>query len=135
MKTGESLSIWLSTEDRRRLEEACAIAGYSHLSRYVRERALDRIDASRSLRSGQGFDEWQHAQPGNTGLTELAQSQKSIELMLAMLLGLARRKTTTVEFDEVMAAAASRAGNDVLSAVAPELVGLLRKLEEGREWR
>ncbi|MFP7072910.1 conjugal transfer protein TraA, partial [Xanthomonas hortorum pv. gardneri] len=42
MSSGKSIPVWYSEEDRRRVEEAAALAGYKHLSKYIRDKSLDR---------------------------------------------------------------------------------------------
>ncbi|WP_143044997.1 hypothetical protein [Variovorax sp. YR216] len=127
MKSGETLSVWLSAEDRRRLEEACAIAGYQHLSRYVRDKALGKDGDAQRNRS----DEWQHRRDVDQRLTELERKQAGTNAMLAALLVLARRRATTGELSELVAATRrSDSSASVLSSLAPELADVVARLSK-----
>lgn len=128
MKGGESLSVWLSSEDRRRLEEACAVAGYSHLSRYVRDKALDRLDAYSRVGSGLGRRDLWRLDNSDADLAELSRSHRTMKLMLAMLLGLARQRATASDINALAAAAARTTEEDALDAFAPELAAVMRAL-------
>lgn len=127
MKSGETLSVWLSAEDRSRLEEACAIAGYQHLSRYVREKALGKAGDAQRHRS----DEWQHRREVDQRLTELERMQAKGNAMLAALLALARRRATTGELNELVAVTyRSESPASVLSSLAPELADVVARLSK-----
>ena len=45
-KKGSAIPIWFSVEERKRLEEGAAIAGYKHLSTYIKDRVFARADYS-----------------------------------------------------------------------------------------
>ena len=43
-KNGSAIAVWFSDEERLRLEEASALAGYKHLSTYIKDRTFARAD-------------------------------------------------------------------------------------------
>ncbi len=126
MSSGKSIPVWYSEEDRRRVEEAAALAGYKHLSKYIRDKTLDR-GSHREL-GRDSMEAWADRQELASRLAEMERSQKSAHALLAMLLFLARKKATTGEVNELVLAC-EKAGvpADVLSDSLPELAVLLTR--------
>ena len=89
MRSGETLSVWLSTEDRRRLEEGCAIAGYSRLSKYVRDRVLGRLEYVGGRVVGA---EWQHWRLIEDRLAQIEQVQGEILEAVRHMLAIENRR-------------------------------------------
>jgi hypothetical protein len=56
MATGKSVSVWYLEDERNRLEQAAALAGYGHVSRYIRDKSLDRGDRRQGGLGG--VEEW-----------------------------------------------------------------------------
>ncbi|MEP9768374.1 conjugal transfer protein TraA, partial [Xanthomonas euvesicatoria] len=38
MSTAKSVSVWYTEDERIRVEQAAALAGYKHLSKYIRDK-------------------------------------------------------------------------------------------------
>lgn len=84
MSSGKSIPVWYSEEDRRRVEEAAALAGYKHLSKYIRDKSLDRGSHRESGRDS--MEAWADRQELVGRLAEIERSQKGAHALLAMLL-------------------------------------------------
>lgn len=129
MSSGKSIPVWYSEEDRRRVEEAAALAGYKHLSKYIRDKSLDRGSHRESSRDS--MEAWADRQELAGRLTEIERSQKGAYALLAMLLFLVRKKATTGELNElVLACEKVGVPADVLAASLPELAALLTRFTE-----
>lgn len=128
MKSGETLSVWLSAEDRWRLEEASAIAGYKRLSTYVRDRALgqDERDGARAR-----SEEARHRLEVQRRLADLETDQQAILGGLAMLLALAEKRSDAGDVVNAWARAVS--AQDGLAKVAPELSKALAQFDSSWE--
>ncbi|MFX1722361.1 conjugal transfer protein TraA [Paraburkholderia sp. A1RO-5L] len=129
MSTGKSIPVWFTDEDRRRVEEAAALAGYKHLSKYIRDKALDRGGQRETTRDS--MEAWAERQELIGRLAEIERSQKAAHALLAMLLFLARKKATTGEFNELVLAC-EKAGvpAELLAASFPELASLIARFTE-----
>ena len=129
MSSGKSIPVWYSEEDRSRVEEAAVLAGYKHLSKYIRDKSLDRGRYRGSNRDSMGA--WAEQQEFVGRLAEIERSQKSAHALLAMLLFFVRKKATTGEFNElVLACEEVIEPTDVLAASMPELKALLNRFIE-----
>ncbi|HDR9128342.1 TPA: conjugal transfer protein TraA [Burkholderia vietnamiensis] len=129
MSTGKSIPVWFTDEDRRRVEEAAALAGYKHLSKYIRDKALDRGSQREATRDS--MEAWAERQELIGRLAEIERSQKTAHALLAVLLFLARKKATTGEFNELVLAC-EKAGvpAELLAASFPELASLIARFTE-----
>ncbi|AUS41344.1 conjugal transfer protein TraA [Ralstonia solanacearum] len=129
MSTGKSIPVWFTDEDRRRVEEAAALAGYKHLSKYIRDKALDRGGQREATRDS--MEAWAERQELIGRLAEIERSQKTAHALLAMLLFLMRKKATTGEFNELVLAC-EKAGvpAELLAASFPELASLIARFTE-----
>lgn len=58
-KKGSAVPIWFSEEERRRLEEGAAVAGYKHLSTYIKDKVFGRGDFRNQSSSEGPLDEAQ----------------------------------------------------------------------------
>ncbi|WP_250469948.1 MULTISPECIES: hypothetical protein [unclassified Caballeronia] len=129
MSTGKSIPVWFSEEDRRRVEEAAALAGYKHLSKYIRDKAMSR-DSQRD-----SMETWAERQELNGRLAEIERTQKSAHTLLAALLFLMRKKATSGDFNDLVLAcenAVSGAGmpTELLAASSPEFASLVTRFAE-----
>ncbi|MES2898668.1 MAG: hypothetical protein V4723_03015 [Pseudomonadota bacterium] len=137
MEKGSPVSLWLSEDDRRRLDEAAALAGYRHVSTYIRDRVMGRI--SPHLGAGLGAAHSAGlAWPGEADgvreqIADLDRRQRSMHAISAMLLFLVRSRSTTGEVSELLAACHRAEGIEALLADAfPQLAhALQRLLDEG----
>lgn len=129
MSTGKSIPVWFTDEDRRRVEEAAALAGYKHLSKYIRDKALDRGGQREATRDS--MEAWAERQELIGRLAEIERSQKTAHALLAMLLFLMRKKATTGEFNELVLAC-EKAGvpAELLAASFPEIASLIARFTE-----
>ena len=129
MDTGKSIPVWFTEEDRRRVEEAAALAGYKHLSKYIRDRAMGRDSQREAARDS--MEVWAERQELSGRLAEIERGQRAAHALLAMLLFLVRKKATTGEFNELVVAC-EHAGvpADFLTALAPELASLVGRFTE-----
>ncbi|MDH4910107.1 conjugal transfer protein TraA (plasmid) [Xanthomonas axonopodis pv. ricini] len=129
MSSGKSIPVWYSEEDRRRVEEAAVLAGYKHLSKYIRDKSLDRGSHRESGRDS--MEAWADRQELVGRLAEIERSQKGAHALLAMLLFLVRKKATTGEFNELVLACENvGVPADVLAVSLPELAALLTRFTE-----
>ncbi|MGA3994298.1 conjugal transfer protein TraA [Ralstonia nicotianae] len=129
MSTGKSIPVWFTDEDRRRVEEAAALAGYKHLSKYIRDKSLDRGSQREATRDS--MEAWAERQELIGRLAEIERSQKTAHALLAMLLFLMRKKATTGEFNELVLAC-EKAGvpAELLAASFPEIASLIARFTE-----
>jgi hypothetical protein len=130
MRAGGAIPVWFSEQDRRKVEEAAALAGYRHLSKYIRDRTLGRHD-------DEGRDPVQAWAAREDLVDRLAaihrSGQASTLALLASLLVLVASKATTRERSELAAACAAAANPaEVLSAAFPDLAAELTRLMEER---
>jgi hypothetical protein len=123
MRDGKAIPVWFSDQDKNRIEEAAALAGYQHLSKYIRDKALGRADflptADDSVRA------WAEQQELADQLSKLQAGQAQSLALLSMLLFLVRKKATTGDLSELVAAATrAMAATDMLAAPKPDLAAL-----------
>lgn len=129
MNATKPIPIRYSDEERQRLEEAAALAGYKHLSKYIRDKSLDRGSQREATRDS--MEAWAERQELIGRLAEIERSQKTAHALLAMLLFLVRKKATTGEFNELVLAC-EKAGvpAELLAASFPELASLIVRFTE-----
>jgi hypothetical protein len=130
MASGGSIPVWFSEQDRRKVEEAAALAGYRHLSKYIRDRALGRNEDD-------GLDPvqaWAARVDLVDRLTAIQRDgQASTMALLAALLVLVASKSTSRERNELAAACATAANPaEVLTTAFPDLATLLLRFSEHR---
>ncbi|HID7197796.1 TPA: hypothetical protein ACXHSK_005232 [Klebsiella pneumoniae] len=126
MSSGKSIPVWFAEEDRRRVEEAATLAGYKHLSKYIRDRVFDRGDAREG--SHDSMEAWAERQEVLGRLEALERGQKEVAAMLSMLVFFARKNTTTGVFNElILACEKSHGTTDFLAESVPEIHDLLRR--------
>jgi len=126
MNHGKAIPVWYSEEDRRRLEEAAALAGYRHLSKYIRDRTLGYDSQRASARDS--IEAWADRQELSGRLAEIERMQSRAQALLAVLLFLLRGKASNAETDALIRACENaRTPDDVLAASSPQLAALLRR--------
>lgn len=133
MKSGGSaIPVWYAEEDRRKVEEACALAGYSHLSTYIRDRSLGRD--GREQAHCDRLQMWADHQELVQSLADVENAQRQAQTLLAMLLFLVQKRATAAEIRELLHVCESaRTHTDLLSASAPEFVRLLGRFTQHAE--
>lgn len=130
MSSGKSIPVWFNEEDRQRVEEAATLAGYKHLSKYIRDKVFDRGDARESAH--ESMESWADRQEMLGRLETLEHRQNDTTALLAMLVFFARKNTTTGVFNElILACENSHGARDLLSTSVPEVADLLSKLSGG----
>lgn len=129
MSDGKSISVWYTEDERRRIEQAAVLAGYKHVSTYIRDKSLGKGSYRETVRDS--IEGWAEKQELVARLTEIERSQKSAQALLTMLLFLIHKKATTKEVNELILAG-EKAGvlTDMLSASMPELTKLLTRFTE-----
>ncbi|PAJ87803.1 plasmid mobilization protein [Burkholderia ubonensis] len=127
MNATKPVPIRYSDEERQRLEEAAALAGYKHLSKYIRDKSLGRgghLEAGRD-----SMEAWAERQELIGRLAEIERNQKVTHALLSMLLTLVRSKATTGEINAlVLACENSSLPTNILDATSPDLAVSLRHL-------
>lgn len=131
MSRSRSIPIRYSEEELQRLEPAAALAGYKHLSTFIRDRSLDRVGGGRN--SDEGIGAWAERQELTGRLAALDQQQRSTEALLLMVLALIRKKATTGEINELRALIEHSNGDreSLAGAAFPGLPALLDRITEG----
>ncbi|MES2902326.1 MAG: conjugal transfer protein TraA [Pseudomonadota bacterium] len=135
MDKGSPISLWFSEDDRRCLDQAAALAGYRHVSTYIRDRAMGRISTHLDAGLG-GAHGARLSWPGGAldlreQLEELERRQRSMHAICAMLLFLVRARSTTGEVSELLAACHGAGEIEGLLAGAfPQLAQALRRLAD-----
>ncbi|SAL05374.1 hypothetical protein AWB81_07135 [Caballeronia arationis] len=129
MNDGKSISVWYTEDERRSLEQAAALAGYRHLSKYIRDKSLNA--GRHRTTADDSVEAWAERQELTGRLAEIERDQKAAHALLAMLLFLVRRKATTGEINElVLACEHAGAPAEVLAGSLPEFAALLDRFTE-----
>ncbi|BAO94102.1 putative TraA protein (plasmid) [Caballeronia insecticola] len=109
------------------------MAGYKHLSKYIRDKAMSRDSQRDSARDS--METWAEQQELNGRLAEIERSQTTSHTPLAALLFLMRKQATTGEFNDLVLACqdaeiSTAMPAELLAASSPELVSLIARLTE-----
>ena len=127
MSETKPIPIRFSKDERQRLEEAAVLAGYKHVSAYIRDRALgkDRDDV----------EAWAARQEMSARLAALDHGQKSMQAALALILFLVKRKASTGDVSELQASIAHASEQQetamhLFAALDPTSARLIRQLME-----
>lgn len=92
------ISVRYTTEEKQRLEEAAALAGYDALAAYIRDRSLARAGSG-----GNGMDAFSGSAALSPVLFDLQRLQAHQSGMLAILLALTVRRSTSGDLHAVKA--------------------------------
>ncbi len=128
MSIGKAIPVWYSDEDRRRVEEAAALAGYKHLSKYIRDKSLGRDGQHQAVQDS--LQAWADRQELISRLAETERSQRVAHALLAMLLFLVQRKATAAEVHALLCACENASVATDLLDTMPQLAELLRRFTE-----
>ena len=128
MTQGKSISVRFSHQDVKEIELTAALAGYTNLSAFIRDKTLGR---GRFEVPGQSdVSTWSSAQEVAARLAELDGNLKASHVMLTMLLTLARKRATTGEVAELVGACQVASNfTDVMYLVAPDLMEQVERLQ------
>ena len=123
---GKTVPIRLNDEQLARVEESAALAGYKHLSTYMRDRLLEpsKVDSHQG-----GIDQWAD-QPRIMRLLEsLDQAQATNRTILAIVVYLLRQNSTQGKLSELRAELSALGSNEeALAALLPELAKDIERL-------
>lgn len=127
MSAGKPLPIRFSDTERKKLEEAAALAGYQYVSAYVRDKSLGLIDKQDTLEA------WAGKQELAGRLAAIEQGLVVQQVTLAAILYLVKRKSSAGDVNELHAAlehAIQIRASDVMAEIEPQLATLFTKLSE-----
>ena len=123
---GKTVPIRLNDEQLARVEESAALAGYKHLSTYMRDRLLEpsKVDSHQG-----GIDQWADQQRIMSLLESLDQAQATNRTILAIVVYLLRQNSTQGKLSELRAELSAFGSNEeALAALLPELAKDIERL-------
>lgn len=123
---GKTVPIRLNDEQLARVEESAALAGYKHLSTYMRDRLLvpSKVDSHQG-----GIDQWADQQRILSLLESLDQAQATNRTILAIVVYLLRQNSTQGKLNELRAELSALGSNEeALAALLPELAKDIERL-------
>ena len=123
---GKTVPIHLNDEQLARVEESAALAGYKHLSTYMRDRLLEpsKVDSHQG-----GIDQWADQQRIMSLLESLDQAQATNRTILAIVVYLLRQNSTQGKLSELRAELSALGSNEeALAALLPELAKDIERL-------
>lgn len=123
---GKTVPIRLNDEQLARVEESAALAGYKHLSTYMRDRLLEpsKVDSHQG-----GIDQWADQQRIMSLLESLDQAQATNRTILAIAVYLLRQNSTQGKLSELRAELSALGSNEeALAALLPELAKDIERL-------
>ena len=123
---GKTVPIRLNDEQLARVEESAALAGYKHLSTYMRDRLLEpsKVDS----RQG-GIDQWADQQRILSLLESLDQAQATNRTILTIVVYLLRQNSTQGKLNELRGElSALGSSEEALAALLPELAKDIERL-------
>ena len=123
---GKTVPIRLNDEQLARVEESAALAGYKHLSTYMRDRLLEpsKVDSHQG-----GIDQWADQQRIMSLLESLDREQATSRTILAIVVYLLRQNSTQGKLNELRAELSALGSNEeALAALLPELAKDIERL-------
>ena len=123
---GKTVPIRLNDEQLARVEESAALAGYKHLSTYMRDRLLEpsKVDSHQG-----GIDQWADQQRIMSLLESPDQAQATNRTILAIVVYLLRQNSTQGKLSELRAELSALGSNEeALAALLPELAKDIERL-------
>lgn len=123
---GKTVPIRLNDEQLARVEESAALAGYKHLSTYMRDRLLEpsKVDSHQG-----GIDQWADQQRIMSLLESLDREQATNRTILAIVVYLLRQNSTQGKLNELRAELSALGSNEeALAALLPELAKDIERL-------
>lgn len=128
MADAKPFPVRYSDDEKNRLEQAAALAGYKKLGTYIRDKSLDKIGQQSSGRDS--LEAWAERQEIIGRLAEIERTQKATNAMLTTLVYLAHRKATTGEINDLRAAVEyAGVSSSALDKLTPELGQLIKQLQ------
>ncbi|AIY44234.1 hypothetical protein LT85_p055 (plasmid) [Collimonas arenae] len=128
MADEKPLSVRYSADEKNRLEQAAALAGYKKLGPYIRDKSLDKIGHQSGGRDS--LEMWAERQEITGRLAEIEATQKAANAMLTTLVYLVHRKATAGEISDLRAAVEyAGLSSNVLDKIAPDIGKLIKQLQ------
>jgi len=122
---GKTIPIRFNTEQLARVEEAAALAGYKHLSTYIRDRVLDPEKGGRRA----DIDNWAEQQRVLGLLENITQEQSRNRTILTIAVYLLRQGTAQGKVNDLRAQLKHLiSSDDALAALLPELAEDIERL-------
>lgn len=122
---GRTVPIRFNTEQLARVEEAAALAGYKHLSAYIRDRVLAKDKGTHRP----GIEDWAEQQRMLGLLESIAQEQTRNRAILTVAIYLIRQNVTQGKVNELRAQLQHLDGaEDALAVLLPELANDIERL-------
>ncbi|UUW74400.1 hypothetical protein [Pseudomonas oryzihabitans] len=122
---GRTVPIRFNTEQLARVEEAAALAGYKHLSAYIRDRVLAMDKGAHRP----GVEDWAEQQRMIGLLESIAQEQTRNRAILTVAIYLIRQNVTQGKVNELRAQLQHLDGaEDALAVLLPELANDIERL-------
>lgn len=122
----KTIPMRLSDEQVARLEEAAALAGYKHLSTYMRDRLLNQVKEDRA---GSKVDQWADLDRMGMQLDTIERNQTLQRTVLAIAVYLLRKETSQGNLNGLRAELTSIGNADeLIDSLLPELAGDIARL-------
>lgn len=122
----KTIPMRLSDEQVARLEEAAALAGYKHLSTYMRDRLLNQV---KDDRAGSKVDQWADLDRMGMQLDTIERNQTLQRTVLAIAVYLLRKETSQGNLNGLRAELTSIGNADeLIDSLLPELAGDIARL-------
>lgn len=120
------IPIRFKDEQVERLEQAASLAGYKHLSTYIRDRLFSEEKADRNQ---EAIDPWVDLERISFQLERIERNQKTQQTTLAIAVYLLRKAQTAGTLNSLRAELANLgATDDVVNALLPELANDIERI-------
>jgi hypothetical protein len=120
------IPIRFKDEQVERLEQAASLAGYKHLSTYIRDRLFSEEKADRNQ---EAIDPWVDLERISFQLERIERNQKTQQTTLAIAVYLLRKAQTAGTLNGLRAELANLgATDDVVNALLPELANDIERI-------
>lgn len=121
---GKTVPIRFNDEQVERLETAAALAGYKHLSTYVKDRLFNQVDAP-----GQSVEQWATLDRLTYQLESIERNQLSQQTIMAIAVYLLQKGGTAGILNGLRAELASLGtAEEVIGALLPEVASDIERL-------
>lgn len=120
MKDGKIIPVRYSEDDCSRLEEAAAIAGYKHISKYIRDKSLSRDNEYSNVERQEMLEK----------IFEMERTLKLNTAIMAVMIGLLKRRASSGEISDLRAELIHKAVSpeDMIVELLPEFSKILSQL-------
>jgi hypothetical protein len=120
VSNGKAIPVWYTEEDRPRLETAAAIAGYKHISKYIRDKSLNRESERDNIERQEMLGT----------IFEMERTLKSTNAILAIMVGLLKRRASSGEITDLRAELIHKSVSpeDMVTELLPEFSKIISQL-------